>query len=137
MRCFSGKDQIAVSKKMEKMVEGITFANGAEYHFSFNPVYNVVNNNPALIDEIENIAIDCFGEDSIEFMQPIMGGEDFSAYQQKIPGAFIFIGAKNEEKGINYPHHHPKFDIDEKSLKMGLDLFVKYTLAKCGSLIPN
>ncbi len=45
-----------------------------------------------------------------------MGGEDFSYYLQKVPGAFFFTGAGNEQEGITYPHHHPKFTIDEESM---------------------
>ena len=35
---------------------------------------------------------------------------------QEIPGCYFFVGSSNEEKGLNYPHHHPRFDIDEKAL---------------------
>ena len=43
--------------------------------------------------------------------KPIMGSEDFSAFQKVVPGSYIVIGARNEEKGIIYPHHHPKFTV--------------------------
>ena len=59
-------------------------------------------------------------------MRPTMGGEDFSAYQQKAPGVFAFVGAGNAEKGFDFPHHHPRFDIDERSLDIGL----RYLLAR-------
>jgi metal-dependent amidase/aminoacylase/carboxypeptidase family protein len=49
-------------------------------------------------------------------MRPIMGGEDFSAYQQVTPGTFLFVGAGNKEKGISAPHHHPRFTVDEDAL---------------------
>lgn len=51
-----------------------------------------------------------------------MGAEDFSYYLQKIRGAFIILGIKNEGKGIVYPHHHPKFDVDEDVLWKGAAL---------------
>lgn len=51
-----------------------------------------------------------------------MGAEDFSFYLQKVPGAFISLGVKNEGKGIIYPHHHPKFDVDEDALWRGTAL---------------
>ena len=57
-----------------------------------------------------------------------MGGEDFSAYQQKAPGVFAFIGARNEQAGIVQPHHHPRFDIDERSLDIGLRYLTAATL---------
>lgn len=45
--------------------------------------------------------------------------EDFGYFIEKIPGAMIFIGAGDEKEGISFPHHHPKFDINEKALWMG------------------
>ncbi|MCX8185354.1 MAG: amidohydrolase [Sulfolobales archaeon] len=51
-----------------------------------------------------------------------MGAEDFSFYLQKVPGAFIILGVKNESKGVIYPHHHPKFDVDEEVLWKGTAL---------------
>ncbi|KPU62507.1 peptidase M20 [Thermococcus sp. EP1] len=52
-----------------------------------------------------------------------MGAEDFAFYLQKVPGAFIFLGIRNEEKGIIYPHHHPRFDVDESVLWKGSALY--------------
>jgi amidohydrolase len=51
-----------------------------------------------------------------------MGAEDFSFYLQKVPGAFIILGIRNEAKGVVYPHHHPKFDVDEDVLWKGTAL---------------
>lgn len=45
-----------------------------------------------------------------------MGGEDFAYYLQKKPGAFFNVGAGNKDIGAVYPHHHPKFKIDERSM---------------------
>jgi len=52
-----------------------------------------------------------------------MGAEDFAFYLQKVPGVFIFLGIRNEEKGIVHPHHHPKFDVDESVLWKGTALY--------------
>jgi len=48
-----------------------------------------------------------------------MGGEDFSEYARIIPGLFAYLGVRNEEKGIVYPHHNPRFDVDEDALPYG------------------
>ena len=57
-----------------------------------------------------------------------MIGEDFSYYLQKVPGTMFFTGAGNIEKGIAYPHHHGKFDIDEKSMLIAAKVLVAATL---------
>jgi len=45
-----------------------------------------------------------------------MGAEDFAFYTKKAPRIFIFLGIRNEEKGIIYSHHHPRFNVDEDVL---------------------
>ncbi len=57
-----------------------------------------------------------------------MGGEDFSEYARIIPGLFAFLGTRNERKGIIYPHHNPKFDVDEDALIYGVAFEVNMAL---------
>ena len=45
-----------------------------------------------------------------------MGSEDFAFFQQKAHGTYFFVGSNNEARGLNYGHHHPKFDFDEEVL---------------------
>jgi amidohydrolase len=45
-----------------------------------------------------------------------MGSEDFSFMMQDIPGCFMFVGSANAEEGLNFGHHHPRFNIDEACL---------------------
>lgn len=59
----------------------------------------------------------------IEEPKPTMGAEDFAFYTKKAPGLFIFLGIRNEEKGIIYPHHHPRFDVDEDVLWLGSAIY--------------
>lgn len=67
-----------------------------------------------------------FGGDALMKMEKVTGGEDFALFLEKVPGAIAFIGARNEEKGAAYPHHHERFNIDEDSLEIGTALYVQY-----------
>jgi amidohydrolase len=53
---------------------------------------------------------------SIEESEPQMGAEDFAYYLQKVPGTFFYTGAKPDREEPTFPHHHPKFDINEKAM---------------------
>lgn len=64
------------------------------------------------------------GEENVHVMEPVMGGEDFAYYLQNPPGAFFFVGAGNPEIDAIYPHHHPKFDVDERSMAVAGKLFI-------------
>jgi amidohydrolase len=113
-----------VPELMERIVRGITEAHRAsyefEYQFGFRPVVNDEETTRALEDTVREV----FGEEALEIVRPTLGGEDFSALQQKAPGTFFWVGAGNEEKGITYPHHHPRFTVDEDAFPYGMKLFV-------------
>lgn len=61
-------------------------------------------------------------------MAPIMGGEDFSYYLLERPGAFFFTGAGNPEIDAIYPHHHPKFDFDERAMVDAAKVLIQTTI---------
>ena len=107
---------------MERVIRGVTSAHGADYEFSYNRGYRPVVNDDDLTRQIEETARDVVGGENVEVMPPNMGGEDFSAYGQRVPAAFYLVGAGNEAKGITAPHHHPRFTIDEDALAVGLKM---------------
>ncbi|MBS3780927.1 MAG: hypothetical protein KGY41_11080, partial [Desulfovermiculus sp.] len=57
------------------------------------------------------------------FIPPIMGSEDFAFYSQKCPSTIVRLGCSNHEAGITYPLHSGYFDIDERVLGIGMELF--------------
>ena len=69
-----------------------------------------------------------FNAEDIIKVPRMMLGEDFSIYQKRIPGVFVFVGAGNEEIGRDYPNHNDKFNIDEKAVLISTQLYVAYAL---------
>jgi amidohydrolase len=121
-----------IPEVMERVIRGITQAHSADYEFSYERGYRPVINNGELMWEIEETARQVVGEENVEVMPPTMGGEDFSAYGQKAPAAFYLVGAGNEGRGITAPHHHPRFDIDEDALGIGLKMHLATALRLLG-----
>ncbi len=68
-----------------------------------------------------------------EFNKPLMIAEDFSFYQDQVPGVFFYVGTKNEELGFTHSLHHPKFNFDETVLDTGLSAY-KAVLKEMGAL---
>jgi metal-dependent amidase/aminoacylase/carboxypeptidase family protein len=112
---------------IERIAKGVTEAHGGSYEFQYNHGYSSVFNDSELTKTVEECIEEEFGRDFIEYGEPSMGGEDFSAYLAKAPGCFIPVGAGNVAKGIVYPHHHPRFNIDEDSMEHGVRIFVSLT----------
>ncbi len=113
---------------LERVVNGITSAHGADYELKFVQGYRPVINDERVVRVLEETVCEVMGDGAIEFVPPSMGAEDFSAYLQQAPGAFFFIGGGNKVKGYVYPHHHPRFIIDEEALNNGMKIFLQATI---------
>lgn len=124
VRVFDAELREEAPRKMERIIKGVTEAHGAEYDLQYQFGYRPVINDETLSRLVEDAARESLGESAVEYTPPVMGGEDFSAYQQRAPGAFFYVGARNEERGIVYPHHHPRFDVDEDALEVGVNVLV-------------
>ena len=120
VRTFSRDVRDQIFKRVRMICEGVCAAAGAtctiELHHGFPPVINDRRIAAVLADSGRQ----GLGAENVQEIDPVMGGEDYSCYLQRVPGAFLFIGAGNEAKGLIYPHHHPKFDIDESALSRGM-----------------
>ena len=68
------------------------------------------------------------GQENVVETLPATGGEDFSEFSSIVPGVMCNLGARNEEKGIIYPHHHGKFDVDEDVFVDGVAFYAQYAL---------
>lgn len=124
VRSFSQNVRKEAEHLIERIVKGVTEAHGGSYEFHYNYGYSSVINDKELTKLVEESIEAEFGSQYIEHGEGVMGGEDFSAYLEKAPGCFVPVGAGNAEKGFDYPHHHPRFGIDEDSLEDGLRILV-------------
>ncbi|WP_309571935.1 M20 family metallopeptidase [Deinococcus sp.] len=125
VRTFDPGLREQIPQWMERLIRGVTEGFGAAYTFEYECGYRATINDPEITEVLRGVVRDTLGEDALVEAQPTMGGEDFSAYLSEAPGAFMFIGARNEDAGITAPHHHPKFAIDEAALGHGVKVLVE------------
>ena len=124
VRTFDPALRARIPELMQRIVGGITAAHGASFTFEWDAGYRPVINDERASDLLRRAVVRALGAGVLVEASPTMGGEDFSAYQEKVPGSFFFIGARNEERGITNPHHHECFDLDERALDSGTRIFV-------------
>jgi amidohydrolase len=113
---------------MERIIAGICSAHRAEYRFDFEVGYDPVVNDRDSSAAVRQAIVTELGEEALVEVAPVMGGEDFSAYCAVAPSAFFWVGSANEELETTFPHHHPRFDIDEAALRDGIAVFARTAL---------
>ena len=116
-----------VPQQMEQIIAGITAAHGARFTLNWTRGYASGNNHPDACAIARKVVSAALGEQALrEMAHPLFGGEDFSSYQQKIPGCFLFIGSGNQQIGATYGVHNPRFRLDEAALQIGVKLHVGF-----------
>jgi amidohydrolase len=114
--------------RMERLISHICQAHRAGYGLDFLYGHPALVNDAGTVDLVREATRSCgFDQGAV---QPLvtLAGEDFSEFAARVPSAFYFVGAGNEEKGTCYPHHHPCFNIDEDALSIGVELHVRSAL---------
>lgn len=128
VRTFEENVRTQIELEIEKVVKGICVMNDADYVYDFIRGYPAVVNHPAETLLLKEIAQKVPGVVDVEESPLEMGGEDFSYYLQHVNGTFFFTGAMPQDKESAFPHHHPKFDIDEKALLIAAKTLCQATI---------
>ncbi len=113
VRSFNPKIRDLMELEMKRVIDGTALANDCIIDFEYERGYPAVVNHAAETEFLKTVAEGIPGVASVVESTPQMGGEDFAYYLKKVPGTFFFTGAKPTNP---YPHHHPKFDIDESAM---------------------
>ena len=113
--------------KFKKMVADICNVYGCTCSFEFNHENDAVVNDPTMTVVAYDVAKGIVGETNV-VEHASMACEDFAAFGDHVPAVFAFIGTANETVGSNYPHHNPRFTIDEGTLPIGVEYLVEAAL---------
>ena len=116
VRTFNEDVRHLIEEEIETILKGTCLAAGCEYEYKYHRGYPPVVNHEVETDFLVQCAEEVPDIMSIEETPPQMGGEDFAYYLQHVKGTFFFTGAQPENVDNPYPHHHPKFEINEKSM---------------------
>ncbi|RHW42825.1 amidohydrolase [Neobacillus notoginsengisoli] len=128
VRTFKEETRTFIEKEMERVVRGTCEVNGADFEFTYSRGYPTLINHKEETEFVARLAENVPGVEKVAETEPVMGGEDYAYYLQHVKGTFFFTGAENPEWKDSYPHHHPKFDIDERALLIAAKVLGKATL---------
>lgn len=129
IRCQSENNRQYILENAEKILKGICSYTGASYNMDVLHGLPPLITDDSVMDKVKSIAEGILGDNNVvPASKASMGAEDFSYFAQKIPAAFIWVGARNEEKGMVNMMHNPRFNFDEDVLPIGIKMLCGFAL---------
>ncbi len=128
IRSLTAKGMAFLEERVRSIATHVAAANRCEASVKFMDAYP-----PTVIDaECWNVAKtlgrEMLGANAAVELLPVMGGEDFAYYTDRIPGVFVALGGRNEGIGAVYGVHHPMFKADEDTLPLGSAMHAAFAL---------
>ncbi|WP_294086627.1 M20 family metallopeptidase [Sphaerobacter sp.] len=129
VRTFDKEVRRHLSERVPALIRSIAEAMGAEAEVEYSFGVPATVNDPAMTEIVRAAAAEVVGPENVVEATPTMGSEDMSFFLEAAPGCYFFAGSSNEGTGKTFGHHHPRFDIDEQVLPIGVETLVRATLA--------
>ncbi|HWV24516.1 MAG TPA: amidohydrolase [Thermomicrobiales bacterium] len=128
VRTFTPEMRDLAQERLTEIATTIASTLGGEAEVEYRRGYPATVNDPEMAELVRRAAIEVVGAEHVKERRPAMGAEDFSYFLIERPGAFFNVGCRNDERGIVWGHHHPRFDVDEESLGIGMGTMVNTVL---------
>lgn len=128
VRTFDEDIRTMLEREIETILKSVCDAAGATYDYTYFRGYPPVVNHKEQTDFIAQLAVQVPGVENVITCPPFMIGEDFAYYMEHVPGTFFFTGAKKAADEVQYPHHHARFDFDERAMLIAANVLGKATL---------
>lgn len=119
MRAFNDNTYNTIRGLVIKVSNSICDAYGSECTYEIRDMYPAVNNDRKLFETL----VEGLNKEDFLHMDPLMISEDFSYYQKRVPGLFLLLGSRNQERGYVYPLHNNRFNFNEEILILGIQMF--------------
>ncbi|MNK08648.1 putative hydrolase YxeP [compost metagenome] len=136
VRNFTKEDEAMFIERIKTIATKTAEAGGAkaEVQIPYSAHYPVTFNDLALTEKMLPTLQYTAGADNVKLKPPVTGAEDFSFYQEKVPGLFFFLGGmpKGQDPLKAPSHHTPDFFIDESSFNLGVKALCNLTLDYMG-----
>ena len=130
IRTLDNGMKATVLKRLEEIVHNVAKSNNIESKITYLVSYPITFNDPYLYEEILPTLERVNGKRNVHLMKAITGAEDFSYFQEKVPGTYFFIGGQKPGVDLSTvaPHHTPDFYVDDSAISTGIRSMVGLTL---------
>ncbi len=127
-RAISPETRDLLEKRIGEVARGIAEAHGCAAQAIYSRGYPVTYNNAQEADRFNRLAATALGAKRLQPLErPVMGGEDFSYYAERVPACFFALGLR--QPGTTMPSlHHPRFDFNDEAIPTGVEMFCRLAL---------
>ncbi|MFM8320467.1 MAG: M20 family metallopeptidase [Chloroflexota bacterium] len=122
IRTFDAAVRAQVLERFGQVVHGVTQAMGCTAEVTLERLTPAVVNDPQAAALVQQAARRLLPDCSLDTQDRTMGSEDMAYILEQAPGCFFFVGSSSSERGLDAPHHHPRFDFDEQALPQAVAL---------------
>ncbi len=124
MRAFSKEHRAKLLRRIREIATGVASAMGGSCEVELIDGCPPCVNDAGMTELVRNAAVTSVGENAVDTSEDVMttGSDDMACFLAAVPGCYFIVGANNPEKGANYPHHHPRFNIDEDALPVAVEV---------------
>lgn len=137
LRTFDPIVREQILRRVTGVVEGTAAALGGSAAIEIKAISPATVNAARVAQLVRETATAALGAANVSADQFTLGAEDMSEFLNRVPGCFFFLGSANADKGLNYPHHNPRFDIDEAILSDGVAILAGAALRYLNSRLPR
>jgi len=122
VRSMGGRPFDEAPGRLSAIASGVAASLGCTADVNYVRQTPATVNDGAMTQLVARVAAQLVGEAAVLTSARTLGGEDFSFFLQRVPGCFAWVGSQNPSKGLDAPHHSPRFDIDEAAMPTGVEL---------------
>jgi len=124
MRAFAKEHRAKLLRRITEVATGVASAMGGSCDVELGDGCPPCVNDVGMTELVQNAAIASVGEKDVDSSEEVMtaGSDDMACFLEAVPGCYFIVGVNNPAKGANYPHHHPRFNIDEDALPVAVEV---------------
>jgi amidohydrolase len=127
MRSFSKEHREKLLRRISELARGVAGAMGATCEVKAFDGCPPCTNNEAMTEVVQKAAVESVGMEKVDNGEEVMAtaSDDMAYFLDTVPGCYFVVGANNPEKGAKYPHHHPRFNVDEDAMPIGVEVLTR------------
>ncbi len=112
-----------LTKRLQEIAAGIAQTYQVTCDFTMFEGIPCLHNDNQVADALCQVSETILGRENVKILEPVMGSEDFALFTDARPGAMFRLGCSDPDKGFIHGLHSPCFDLDERALEIGVEIF--------------